>query len=406
VKPHVLLIFARFEECLTMVKGIARYHRTHESWVAFLDDGAQAEADPRWLRSKRWHGVISRHTTPALVKACAELKLPLVDLNDTPLFPGVPKVRPDNLALGRMGAEHFTERGHRTFGFCGFKNQGWSCERRDGFVSALRLAGHRCEVFDVEYPGDLTPFWDVKQSAALTAWLQRLPRPSAVLACNDLRALQVIAAAQVAGLRVPEEIAVLGINNDTIRCELSDPPLSSVATDPFQSGYRAAELLARLMAGEKPDRLDLRIDPREVVVRHSTDMLAIDDRNVAAALSHIREHACRGLSVNEVLRHAAASRSQLERKFRRFLGRTPQEEIRRVQIAKIRQLLMETNFPLKRIAELTGFQHAEYLCVFYKRLTGEAPGAFRRRHAAKPIQPEAQLARARQRESLQRVELK
>lgn len=366
-----------------MVRGIAQYHRTHQSWVAFLDDEARAEKDPAWLRSKQWQGVISRHTTPALVKACAELRLPLVDLNDTPPFPGVPKIRPDNVTMGHMGAEHFIERGHRSFAFCGFKNHGWSCERRDGFIDALRLAGHRCEVFDVEYPGDLTPFWDTKQTAELARWLQQLPCPTAVMACNDLRALQVIGAAQAANLRVPEEISVLGVNNDTIRCELSHPPLSSVANDGFQTGYQAAELLAHMMAGGKPTSFERRIEPRQVVVRPSTDMLAIDDKNVVAALGHIRENACRGLTVNELLRHASASRSQLERKFRRLLGRTPQAEIRRMQVAKVRQLLLETDFPLKRIAELTGFEHVEYMCVVYKRLNGEAPGAFRRRHAAK-----------------------
>lgn len=381
VKPQVLLIFARFEECLTMVRGIAQYHRTHQSWFTFWDDAASAESDSRWLRSKKWQGVISRHTTPGLVKSCAELGVPLVDLNDTPLFPGVPKIRPDNIAIGRMGAEHFIERGHRSFGFAGFRNNGWACERRDGFVEALRAGGHRCDVFDVEYPGDLTPFWDVKQTAELAAWLRRLPRPTAVMTCNDLRALQVVDAAQTAGIRVPEEIAVLGVNNDTTRCELSTPTLSSVAPDAFRSGYLAAELLAQLMRGGKPAALDQRVDPRGVVVRHSTDMLAIADRNVIAALSYIREHACKGLTVGEVLRHAAASRSQLERKFRQLLGRTPQAEIRRVQIAKIRQLLVETDFPLKRIAELSGFDHVEYMCVLYKRLTGEPPGVFRRRHS-------------------------
>ena len=366
-----------------MVKGVAQYNRTHQAWVSFLDDAASAESDPAWLRSKSWQGVISRHTTPELVKACTELGVPLVDLNDTPVFPGVPKIRPDNAAIGHMGAEHFIERGHRSFGFCGFKNNGWACERRDGFVDALRLAGHNCHVFDVEYPGDLTPFWDVNQTTVLATWLQQLPRPSAVMACNDMRALQVVAAAQSVGLRVPEEIAVLGVNNDTARCELAYPPLSSVAPDAFQSGYLAAEFLDRIMRGEKPAVMDRRVEPREVVVRHSTDMLAIADKNVAASLSYIREHACEGLTVNELLRHASASRSQLERKFRKMLGRTPQAEIRRVQMAKIRQLLTETDFPLKRIAELAGFEHVEYMSVVFKRSTGEAPGAFRRRWSGK-----------------------
>ncbi len=384
VKPHVLLVFmTRLEECAEMLKGVAQYERSHRPWATFFDDEARAEKDPQWLRSKKWHGVISRHTSPGLVHGCAELRLPLVDLNDTPPFPGVPKIRPDNVAMGHLGAEHLLERGFRHFGFCGFADAGWSNERRDGFVEAVRLAGHECDVFDVDDPIDLTPFWDAKQTAALSAWLKRLPKPAAVMACNDMRALQVSSAAHAAGLLVPEEVAVLGANNDPIRCELAEPPLSSVATNAFQSGYHAAEQLARMMSGEKVIPFDRRIEPIGVVTRQSTDILAMGDKNVAAAVSYIREHACHGIGVGEVLKHAFASRSQLEKKFRRYLGRSPQAEIRRVQVEKIRQLLFETNFPLKKIAELTGFEHVEYMCVVFKRITGDSPGSYRRKVQAK-----------------------
>ncbi|ACB75598.1 transcriptional regulator, AraC family [Opitutus terrae PB90-1] len=369
----------RFEECAAMLKGIAHYERSHRPWAAFLDDEARAEVDPHWVRSKKWQGVISRHTTPALARVCAEQKLPLVDLNDCPPLDGVAKIRPDNLALGHLGAEHFLERGYRYFGFSGFADQGWSGERRDGFVEALALAGHSCDVQDVAYPGDLTPFWDARQIATLSPWLKRIPKPCAIMACNDMRALQVISAAQTAGFLVPEEVAVLGTNNDTIRCELAYPPLSSVATNAFQSGYQAAEHLAALMAGETAELLDRRIEPLGVVTRQSTDILAMGDRNVAAAVSYIREHACHGICVEQVLKQAFASRSQLEKKFRRYIGRSPQAEIRRVQVAKIRQLLFETNFPLKKIAELAGFEHVEYMCVVFKRLTGDSPGNYRKK---------------------------
>jgi len=383
----VLLVFlTRFEESMAMLKGIANYERTHQLWAAFHDDQARAETEPHWLRSKKWHGVISRHTTPGLVKVCAELKIPLVDLNDIPPYPGVPKIRPDNVSLGHLGAEHFLERGHRRFGFAGFSNDGWSCERRDGFVEALRLAGRECDVFDVNYPGDLTPVWDVEQITALAGWLKRIPKPAGIMACMDLRAQQIISAAQESGILVPEEIAVLGVNNDPIRCELTYPPLSSVVPNAFQSGYRAAEVLAEMLAGRKPKNYDQRIEPFGVVTRPSTDALAIDDRNVAAALSFIRQHAYQGITVDEVVRHAHASRSQLEKKFRQHLGRSPQAEIRRVQVGKIRQLLIETDFPLKKIAELTGFEHVEYMCVLFKRLTGDSPGIYRKKMQSKVAQ--------------------
>jgi LacI family transcriptional regulator len=385
-KPSVLLIFlTRFEESMAMLKGIAHYERTHHLWTAYHDDQAVSETDPRWIRSKKWNGVISRHTTPALASACAELKIPLVDLNDVEPFPGVPKIRPDNVGIGHLGAEHFIERGYQKFGFAGFGNNLWARERRDGFVEAIRLAERECSVFESDYPGDATPFWEEEQIAKLAGWLKGLPKPIGIMACVDLHAQQLISAAHAAGLLVPEEVAVLGANNDTIRCELADPALSSVAPNAFQSGYRAAALLGDLLSGVKPKSYDQRVEPLGVVTRHSTDVLAVEDRNVAAALSYIRERACYGITVNQVLEHAHASRSQMERKFRQCIGRSPQSEIRRVQLRKIRQLLLETDFPLKRIAELTGFEHMEYMCVLFKRMTGISPGSYRVRMQDKAV---------------------
>lgn len=365
-----------------MLKGVAHYERTHQGWQSFLDDEARAQTDVRWLKNKKWDGVISRHTNEALVQACAELKLPLVDLNDSPPFPGVPKLRPDNVGIGHLGAEHFIERGYHHFAYSGFANNGWSQERRDGFVEALKLAGYKCAVHEVDYPGDLTPIWDGKQIAAISTWLKQLSKPAAVMACNDMRALQVLGAAQASGILVPEEVAVLGANNDSIRCELAYPPLSSVATNGFQSGYQAAEWLAQLIGQAPMDGIERRIEPLGVVTRPSSDILAINDKNVALALSYIRENATQGISVEQVLKQAFASRSQLEKKFRQFLGRSPQAEIRRVQVTKIKQLLLETDFPLKRVAELTGFEHVEYMCVVFKRLTGDSPGSYRKKNQA------------------------
>ncbi|MGA2018759.1 MAG: XylR family transcriptional regulator [Opitutaceae bacterium] len=378
MKPEVLLIFrTRFEESIAMLKGIAHFERTHHYWTTFHDDEARSETDPRWLASKTWNGVISRHTTRALVDACAERGIPLVDLNDVDPFPGVPKIRPDNTAIGYLGAEHFIERGFQNFCYCGFSNESWSRERRDGFSEAVGLAGRECMVMDVDYPGDLTPFWDEAQVSKLASWMKRLPKPIGIMACNDMRARELISAAHADGILVPEEVAILGVNNDAVRCDLSDPALSSVAPNAFQSGFRAATLLRELLLGQVPRMLDQRVEPIGVVTRHSTDVLAVDDRNVVAAMSFIREEACHGITVEQVLQHAHVSRSQLERKFRQHIGRSPQAEIRRVQLKKIRQLLLETDFPLKRIAELTGFEHMEYMCVLFKRLTGESPGIYR-----------------------------
>lgn len=369
-----------------MLKGVAHYERTHQLWVSFLDDEARTQRDPHWLRSRRWDGVISRHTTLELAKACQALKIPLVDVNDTDLLPGVPKIRPDNVSIGHLGAEHFIERGHRSFAFAGFGNEGWSRERQAGFTEALRLAGHKCDVLEVDWPGDYSPTWETDQIAVLSAWLKQLPKPAGIMASNDLRAQQIISVAHTLGILVPEEVAVLGANNEPIRCELAYPPLSSVSPNAFQSGYKAAETLAMLMSHQQPESQDMRVEPLGVATRPSTDALAIDDRSVATALNYIRQKACLGVSVEEVVKNAHASRSQLEKKFRRHLGRSPQAEIRRVQVAKIKQLLVETDYPLKKIAEMAGFEHVEYMSVVFKRLTQDSPGEFRRNTLAKKPQ--------------------
>lgn len=384
-RPRVLLVFhTRLDETGAMLNGIAQYEQSHESWTVFTDDEAQTETDPNWLLKEAWDGVISRHTTPALVQACAEHGIPLVDLNDSPPFVGVPKIRPDNTAIGHLGGEYLLDRGFRRFAFSGFCDAGWARERRSGFVEAVQQRGFDCCLFETPQPATYTPSWHGSEVQAMIAWLSHLPRPLGLMACHDVRAVQVLEAAAAAGLLVPEEIAVLGANNDAVRCELASPPLSSVATNSFLSGWRAAETLACLMRGCRAEVDDERVPPRRIVTRRSTDVLAIADRNVTAAVRYIWRHACDQLTVEEVLPHAAVSRSQLEKKFRQYLGRSPQAEIRRVQVLRVRQLLAETDLPLKKIAELAGFDYVEYMCVLFRRLTGETPGAYRKRTHVNP----------------------
>jgi LacI family transcriptional regulator len=377
--PHVLLVFEpRFEAAMEMLNGIVRYQREHAPWQITLYDSAHPEVDPScWVRSRKWDGVISAQAAPSLAQTCAKLSVPLVDLSDTPTQPGASKIRPNNHQVGQMAAAYLIDRRFRYFGFCGFSNHPWSAERQAGFIDGLGRARQRCDVFDVDFPDDLTPMWEAKQINLLAVWLRCLPAGTAVMACNDLRAQQVVRAAGAAELRVPDHVGVLGANNDVLRCELADLPLSSVAINAVEAGYRAAEHLGARMADPSLTNCDLRIEPSGVVTRKSTDLIGLHDENVAIALSYIREHACRGITVDEVLQNVTISRSNLEHKLRRYLGWSPQVEIRRVQVAKICQLLTETNLSLKEIADRTGFVHVEYMCVLFKRLKNMTPGHYR-----------------------------
>jgi LacI family transcriptional regulator len=231
------------------------------------------------------------------------------------------------------------------------------------------------------------PEWDKDQSQ-IAAWIATLPRPLALMGCNDLRGQHVLDACRRIDLAVPEEVAVIGVDDEQLLCELADPPLSTVVPASEQIGYQAAELLDRLMSGRRPRSPrsprsgERTVQPSGVVTRHSTDVLAIADPDVAAAVRYIREHACGGITVPDVLRRVPLSRSVLEHRFRAYLGRSPQAEIRAVRIKRGKQLLVETDLPLYRIAQLSGFEHAEYFSVVFKRMAAQTPGGYRRQAQA------------------------
>ncbi len=375
-----LVMQTRIENNVGILKGISAYERDHANWNFFLDDQAMGVKDPDWLFRQEWDGVVCRHENDALIQACVELGIPVVDLDDSErVIDGVPKVRPDNRAIGHLGAEHFLDRGFKHFGFCGFNTTQWSIERREGFVEAVETVGLTCMVHETPYSDKVDPDWDLSEREQIKTWLQTIPQPAAIMACFDVRALQVIGAIDETDYSVPDGFAVLGVNNETVRAELSHPPLSSISLNPHDWGYRAAEQL-HLQLKEEDFRLNTFIDPLPVVVRRSTDSLAIEDTPIVKALKIIHDEACQNLRVDDLAKRVNVSRSLLERRFRKFLRRTPQEEIRNVKINRTKRYLIETDKTLAEIAELTGFDHPEYLTVMFKRLTGENPREFRQRH--------------------------
>jgi LacI family transcriptional regulator len=360
-----------------LLRGIIRYLRSHQPWSVFFELRELGASPPPWLKDWRGDGIISRPTSPVLSELLRKKKIPAVNLNDVYSDLGLPLIESDHGAIGRLAAEHLLERGFRHYAFCGFTGHAWSGKRRAGFAAALAQAGCICAVYESPWGGPNAHPWEQEQGQ-IAAWLHSQPRPLGVLACNDMRGQHVLDACQRVNLGVPEEVAVIGVDNDLLLCELCDPPLSSVVPNAERIGYDAAALLDRLMAGEKPQRREWLIEPLGVTTRQSTDVLAIDDAHVAAAVRYIREHACQGATVKDVLAHVPLSRTILERRFRKYLGRSPQAEIRAVQVKRVKQLLAETDLRLERIAELAGYEHPEYLSVVFKRETGQTPGQYRR----------------------------
>jgi LacI family transcriptional regulator len=216
---------------------------------------------------------------------------------------------------------------------------------------------------------------------AIEKWLRRLPKPVAVFACYDIRGRQVLEACRRAGIEVPDQVAVLGVDNDDLLCGLASPPLSSIIPDAAGAGRLAASLLERLMRQVRLEHEEWLLAPLGIVTRQSTNVLAIDDDLVVAAVRTIRDHACRGIKVADVVASLKTSRRVLEHRFVQRIGHTPHEEIARVQFRRVEQLLRETDLPLAMIAARCGFQHPEYMTVAFTRRYGLPPSRWRKQHA-------------------------
>lgn len=379
----LLVVSPILEESATkIVQGFGNFMSQHGRWDVYWDNELRSLQDESWLRTGGWSGVVSRHTNQLQVEVCHELGIPLVDVNNAKPFRGVPNVELCNVAVGEMGGEHLVEQGFRHFGFFGYRDQVWAFDRRRGFVDALELAGKQCSVLEQDHPRAETPEKSLEQLEEAGAWLLGLPLPAAVMAATDHRARLLIEAADHVGLKVPEDVAILGANDDEVRCSLACPSLSSVGTNHVRSGYLAAKALRTLLLDDTIAAEDLLVEPLAVVVRHSTDVVVVPDERIAKAVRHVALRACKGLTVQDLSAEVGVARTQLEEGFRKYLGRSPQAEIRRVQLVEVRRLLQETDLSIGAIAEQTGFSHQEYLSVFFKREMGETPGRFRRSYRA------------------------
>lgn len=360
-----------------LLQGITRYLRSHRNWLVYLEQREVDTTPPAWLQTWRGDGVLSRWSDPRVAELLIELGLAVVDVSDRRLPFGLPRINSDDRAIGQLAAEHLLERGCRSFACCAFSGELWATRRTEAFLAALAEAGHTGNVYESPWLGAGVHVRE-DERARIARWLEQLPRPAGVMTSNDIRGIEVLNACQTQGLKVPEEVAVIGVDDDSLLCEICSPPLSSVVPNIEQVGYEAAALLDRLMAGEQAGFEERFISPSGVTTRRSTDVLSVGDPQFALAVRFIRENACRGITAAEVLDHVAISRSTLERKFRCHLGRSPQSEIRAVQLARARQLLAETDHPIHRIAELVGYEHVEYFNVVFKREIGQTPGQYRR----------------------------
>jgi LacI family transcriptional regulator len=377
VKNIALLIETSNAYARGLLLGIVAYMREHPAWSIHLAEHGRGDRPPHWLADWQGDGILARVETPSIARALRRVTMPVVDMSAARLIPELPWFETDDAAIAQLAYEHLKECGFKRFAYCGDQRFNWSNWRSEHFQRAVRADGAPCFVFEASKKA---PADDAGLVDDLVRWLRRLQKPIGVMACYDLRGQQILDACRRARIPVPEQVAVIGVDNDEIVCELSYPPLTSIVPNTRRTGYEAAALLDILMAGHKaPGRTHL-IPPSGVAARQSTDVLAVEDAHVAQAVRFIREHACQGINVSDVLKVVPQGRRLLESRFKRFLGRTPHDEIMRVQINRVKELLSETDLPLTEVAERTGFKHVEYLSVVFKKKAGMPPSGYRALH--------------------------
>jgi LacI family transcriptional regulator len=378
----VALIYdARLAYDLQVMTGVAAYLQEGHYYSIFIEENALKDQRLPDLRSWAGDGIIADFDDPAVARLVVQSRLPTVAFGGGygwyAANSSIPYFYTNNERIAVLAAEHLAERGFRHFAYCGYAAtpiNGWSAERETAFRAHVERLGRRCEVFEDRRR---RPHQWASLQRAIGEWLRKLPKPVGVMAANDNRGRQVLEACRAYDLAVPDEIAVIGVDNDELLCRLSAPPLSSVEQGARGLGYAAAALLDEMMAGRRSRQRRFVIDPKGVVTRHSTDVLAIGEPKVAQAMAFIREHAARGIKVPDVVAAVAISRSGLESRFASVLGYTIRTAIRRTQLERARHLVQETEMPLKQVAAESGFKSIQHMTTVFVKAFGRTPATFR-----------------------------
>lgn len=360
-----------------LIRGIARFNRERAHWrVEFTPRGLD-DPPPTWLKAWKGDGILARINDPRMARALTDKGVPVVDLRRTVRREGIPQVGPDDAAVAQLTLEHLRQRGFRRFGFVGLppgthKAMDIRAEHFRRLVEEAGCEHHQLNVRAVS-GGDR---WEML-CRQIGRWIKRLDRPCAIMTCNDDLGLQVLDACRRLAIRVPDEVAVAGVGNDVCLCDLALPGLTSVDLNPQKIGYQAAALLDRMMQGKYVSDRETLVAPERIVARMSTDVVATDDPWVARAIVYIRARACEGIQVADVLREVHLSRAALEPRFKQALGRTVHQEIQRVRLARVQELLAVTDMPIKQIAHEAGFAYPEYMMRVFRRATGQTLKQYR-----------------------------
>lgn len=369
--------------CRGVIRGVRAYAIGRPDWV--FHNGPPEPETIRLCRRWKPDGIIAHLATRPIARQVLRIGKPVVDVACVLRDARVPVVDVDHAAVGKQAAEHFLERGFRHFGFYGSRRARYCRLREASFRARVAEAGCTVSSCYAEFLSGLPrPSSWGSMDQRVRQWLEDLPKPVAIFASNDTPARHLADICRQVGLEVPDCVALLGVDNDELECCLTSPPLSSVAIPAEQIGYEAARLLDRMMSGGAPPDAPVFLAPLAIVTRQSTETLAVPDRAVAAALAFIRRRAAEEIDVALVAEEAGLARRTLECRFRRLLGRTVLDVIRRTRVQIAKELLSGTELSMPEVARRAGFANAQRLAVVFGQVTGMSPTSYRRQSRTRP----------------------
>lgn len=379
--PHIaLLIDTSREYGRGLLRGVARYHLERGPWSIYFEPFGLSDRPPNWLRNWRGDGILARIDNWRTAEVILSTGLPAVDVRGALRDMPIPFVGLDDRVIARMGFEHLQECGLKNFAYIGYPlgdNHNLDL-RNEEFARLVAATGKECNTFLGKPRSRRTATWELEQQQ-ITNWIAKLPKPVGIMACIDDRGNQVLDAARRAGLRVPDEVAVVGTGNDSNVCNLCTPPLSSIDLNSGRVGYEAARLLSQMMEGLRaPSNQVLIGPPRGIATRQSTDILAINDQDVATAMRYIRDHASEEIKISDVIATAQHSPSTLPQRMKAVLGHSLKSEITRVRLNRAKLLLQETSLPVGTIAARSGFIEAKYFSEVFRKSEGTTPSEYRK----------------------------
>lgn len=383
-----LILLSDFTESFSynLLKGVLAYSKSHEPWVVCRMPPSYKltygiEGVLKWAKTWQADAIIGRFDNEDNVELFRQHGIIAIAQDYKARFKNIPNITGDYRKTGKMAAEFFLNKGFQHFAFYGYRDTVWSQERCEGFYECIaeRGFGNNFHAYQEQSLDDLWFY----EAPPLLSWLKSLPHPTALMACDDNQGNRITEICKVNNIKVPDKIAILGVDNDEIICNLSDPPLSSISHNIVRGGFEAAELIDRLLNDEENNRQDMQdvvIQPINIVNRLSTDFYSTTDMHIHTALKYIHQNIASDITVSDIVKQVPLSRRLLEIRFKQVTQQSIHKYIFNLRMERFAQLLLASDAPIADVAEQVGINNLKNLSRQFKILKKVSPNEYRKEH--------------------------